>query len=243
MKYLNQSLTAVFLVTAVQVSGVVFAQSNSVFVPAKTNLAQTQVKPVTAASPSDPLAAGAEIFENLTESSPVITAAAFNDSMAKFKSLYPKITMRLSPARKKQLDLLVSGVRKDWEKGNRSSMAIDSIEIYRLLQESIDHRNQPVPIEVPLLDYAGFKLKALLLAKKLDWIQIRKTTQEAAAWWALINTKVTDKSLRDAMAHTVVGIKDASDLKDPKLLGFAAEMDLILVDGLEAFFNSHAPNR
>lgn len=243
MKCLLQALTAAVLITAVHISGVALAQNNGVSVPPKTGGAQTrQVKPVSAASPSDPLADGAEIFENLTEASPVITASAFNDSMAKFTTLYPKISAHLSPDRKKRLDFMVAGVRKAWEKGNRGSMAIDSIEIYRLLQESIDHSKQPVPIEVPLLDYAGFKLKALLLAKHPDWKQVRKTTQEASAWWAAIKSRVTDKSLSDGMAYTVFGIKEASGLKDAKFLGFTAEVDLILVDGLEAFFNSHAPS-
>lgn len=244
MKFLLQPLIVAALITTAQLSGVAFAQTNGVSVTPKANLAQTrQVKSMTAANTTDPLADGAEIFENLTEASPVINAAAFNDSMAKFEALYPNISVHLSPDRKKRLDFLVAGVRKAWHKGDRGPMAIDSIEIYRLLQESIDHSGQPVPVEVPMLDYAGFKFKALLLSKHPDWKQVRKTTQEASAWWAAIKTKVTDKSLRDAMAHTIVGIKEASDLKDPKLLGFTAEMDLILVDGLEAFFNSHAPGR
>lgn len=41
------------------------------------------------------------------------------------------------------------------------------------------------------------------------------------------------------MAHTIASIKEAGDRKDPGLLRFAADMDLILVDGLETFFNSH----
>lgn len=110
-----------------------------------------------------------------------------------------------------------------------------------MLQESIDHSDQPIPLEVPLLDYAGFKLKALLLSTHPDWKQVAHTTQEASTWWEAIESRITDKSLREAMTETIAGIKDASARKDPKLLGFAGNLDLILVDGLEMFFSSHQP--
>ena len=197
---------------------------------------------VPSANPDDSLAAGAEIFENLTESSPELNAPAFDDSMTKYETLRSNISAQLAPDQMKRVDALLANVRKSWQKRDRGSMAIQSIEIYRLLQESIDHTNQPVPAEVPLLDYAGFKIKALLISKHTDWEQIRKTAHEATLWWASTKPKVTDSSLRDAMDHTVMGITDAARLKDTRLLKFSAEMDLILVDGLETFFNSHLQN-
>jgi len=244
MKFMHQSLTVAVLITTAQLSGLAFAQTGAVAITPKTDRVQIpQLRSMAAANTTDPLAGGAEIFENFTEASPLMNAAAFNESMAKFETLYPDISARLSPDRKKRLDSLVSGIRRAWRKGDRGPMAVESIEIYRLLEESIDHNGQPVPVEVPMLDYSGFKLKALLLSTHPDWKQVRKTAQEASMWWAAIKTKVTDNSLRDAMAHTIRGIKEAGNLKDPKLLGFTAEMDLILVDGLEAFFNSHVPGR
>jgi len=36
-------------------------------------------------------------------------------------------------------------------------------------------------------------------------------------------------------------MKDAVDQKDPKVMQFAADIELILVDGLETFFAAH-PN-
>ncbi|NDU91529.1 MAG: hypothetical protein G3I10_02775 [Ferrovum sp.] len=201
-----------------------------------------QAKSMTATNPEDSLAAGAEIFENLTENSPELNAAAFDDSMTKYETLRSNISAQLAPDQMKRLDALLANVRKSWQKRDRGSMAIQSIEVYRLLQESINHANQPVPAGVPLLDYAGFKIKALLISKLPDWEQIRKTAHEATLWWASTKPKVTDSSLRDAMDHTIMGINEAVRLKDARLLTFAAEMELILVDGLESFFNSHPQN-
>lgn len=232
------------LITAGQFSGLVFAQTKGVSAAAKTDLAQTvQAPSTTATKKADPLVGGAEIFENLSEAAPTMDAAAFKKALTAFETLYPSISGQLVPDRKNRLDSLVTGVRNAWQKGDRGTVANQAIEVYRLFQESIDHSGQRVPVEVSLLDYAGFKLNALLVSKQPDWRQAGKTAQEASMWWSAIEARVTDKALRSAMAHTIRGIKEAAGRKDSTLLRFAAEMDLILVDGLEAFFSSPAATR
>ncbi len=241
MTSFRRLLAALIISTQLIVSTTCQANSGSV-IPGVVLAKNGQAMSVTATNPEDSMAAGAEIFENLTESSPELNAPAFDDSMTKYETLRSNISEQLAPDQMKRLDALLANVRKSWQKRDRGSMAIQSIEIYRLLQESIDHTNQPVPAEVPLLDYAGFKIKALLISKDPDWEQVRKTAHEATLWWASTKSKVTDGALRDAMDHTVMGINDAARLKDTRLLKFSAEMDLILVDGLETFFNTHLQN-
>ena len=244
MKLTLKSLIAAVLIASALHAGAAFAQTEGASVRPETGVAQTpQASTMAATGKTNPLASGAEIFENLTEASPVLDAVGFKKSLSEFETLYPEISMRLSPERKMRLDNLVTGVRNAWRNGDRRTMAIQSVEAYRLLQESIDHSGLPVPIEVPLLDYAGFKLNALLLSTRPHWILVAKTAQEASTWWTAIRPQITDKSLRDAMDHTIDGIKHAAARKDPKLLRFAAKMDLILVDGLETFFNSKPPTR
>ena len=232
------------LIISTQLIGFTIGQANSSSIIPGVEFAQNvQAKAVTATTPADSLVAGAEIFENITENSPELDSTAFNELMAKFEELHPVISEQMTPERRNHLERLLTGLRKSWQKRDRGSMAIQSIEIYRLLQESINHANQLVPAEVPLLDYAGFKIKALLISKHPDWEQVRRTAHEATLWWDSINQRVVDHSLRDAMDRTIVGINEASSMKDIRLLTFAAEMDLILVDGLESFFNSGPQNR
>lgn len=89
------------------------------------DVAQTQQVPTQAAIEKTTLLAdGAEIFENLTETSPVMDAATFKNSLAEFEALYPEISARLSPNRKKRLDSLVTGVRNAWRKRDRGAIAI-----------------------------------------------------------------------------------------------------------------------
>ena len=239
MKRVFKPLTAILLTAIALHSGVAFTQTTNA--PA-AGVAQQAIT-AAASGKTNPLAGGAEIFENLTESAPAVDAATFKKSLSDFEALYPDIFQRLSPDQKKHLDSLVSGVRNAWKKGDRTTMALQSIEAYRLLQEAIDHTGQPVPLEVPLLDYAGFKLDALLLSAQPDWKQVAATAQEASTWWAAIGPKITDTALSGAMDHTIAGLKDAAARKDRKLLSFAAKMDLILVDGLETFFTSHPSPR
>ncbi len=242
-RVLGASAAAVLIATALN-SAAAFAQTTGAPASPKADLAQTpQASTMAATGKANPLAGGAEIFENLTETSPVMDAAAFKKSLSEFETLYPAISLHLSADRKMRLDALVTGVRDAWQKGDRPTMAIQSIEAYRLLQESIDHSGQPVPVEVPMLDYAGFKLNALLLSTRPDWKQATATAQEASTWWTAIRPRISDKTLRDAMDHTIAGIKEAAVQKDPKLLRFAAKMDLILVDGLETYFSSHPSTR
>ena len=242
MKLALKPLTATVLVATALHAGAAFTQTTHTPASPKAGIAPPVSTPA-AAGKADPLAGGAEIFENLTESAPTLNAATFKKSLSDFETLYPDISRRLSPDRKQHLDRLVTDVRSAWQKGDRASMAIQSIEAYRVLQEAIDHGAQPVPVEVPLLDYAGFKLDALLLSTQVDWKQVASTAQEASTWWTAIGPKVTDMALRNAMDHTIDGIKDAAARKDRKFLSFAAKMDLILVDGLEKFFTSHTPPR
>ena len=231
------------LIVATQLMGNAFCQTSSSPTVREPALAQNgHTNPTAVANPADSLIAGAEIFENLTENSPELDATAFNELMTKFEKLRPVISAQLTPDRRMQLERLLTGLRKSWQHSDRGSMAVGSIEIYKLLQESMDPIHRSVPVEVPLLDYAGFKIKALLISKHPDWEQVRRTAHEATQWWASINQRVVDHSLRDAMDRTIVGINEASSMKDIRLLTFAAEMDLILVDGLESFFNSGPQN-
>ena len=162
IRLLLKTLTAAVLIAAALHLGAAFAQTQ-------------QASAVAAIGKANPLASGAEVFENLTEASPVVDAVAFKKTLSEWETLYPEICLHLSADRKVRLDVLVIGVRNAWREGDRGAMAIQSIEAYRLLQESIDHSGQPVPVEVPMLDYAGFKLNGLLLSTHPDWKQVANT--------------------------------------------------------------------
>lgn len=98
-------------------------------------------------------------------------------------------------------------------------------------------------MQVAQLDYVGFKVNALLSSSSPDWTQIAATTKEAQRWWAAIEPQTSDATLKEAMTRTLLGMKQATDQKDAKVMTFGADIELILVDGLETFFLAHPHRR
>ena len=98
-------------------------------------------------------------------------------------------------------------MRKAWTSKDRSALAVQSIEAYRLLREALARAPRAVPVQVAQLDYVGFKVNALLASSPL------------------------------------LAMKESTDRKDAKVMHFAADMELILVDGLETFFLVHPRSR
>jgi hypothetical protein len=189
--------------------------------------------------PTDALSQTSEIAEQLSENAASIDAAAFKKAMSDFNALDPRLVKALSPDRKKTLDTLMTGIRSAWTSGDRSAIGVKAIEVYRVLQEALPRGPTAVPVQVAQLDYVGFKVKALLSARSVNWTQVSETVREASTWWTAIEPHTADATLKEAMNRTLLGMKQAADQKDPKVMNFAADMELILVDGLETFFTAH----
>lgn len=188
------------------------------------------------AAPSSALLDASEIFEELAQTK--VDDVGLDRALAAFEALRPAVSKALSAQKRSALDAAVAGVREGWQRHDRGAVAIQAIEAYRVLQESLDRKGQRVPLEVSLLDYAGFKSKGLLVSTHPDWVQAAQTAQDASGWWAVIRSRVKDETLRAAMDHAISGLKDAAARRDALAMAFAADLDLILVDGLEALFNN-----
>ncbi len=191
----------------------------------------------------DALSQASEIAEQLSENAPTIDAAAFAKSMSAISTLDARLSTSLPPDRKKTLDGLVAGIRSAWTTGDRSAVGVQSIEAYRLLQEAVRRGPRAVPVQVAQLDYVGFKVNALLASSSVNWPGISDTVREAQTWWTAIEPHTSDATLKEAMNRTLLGMKEAADQNDAKLMHFAADMELILVDGLETFFLAHPRSR
>lgn len=191
----------------------------------------------------DALSQASEIAEQLSENAPTIDAAAFAKSMSDLSALNARLSASLSPVRQKALDAFVVGIRDAWTAKDRSALAVQSIEAYRLLQEAAPRGPQAVPVQVAQLDYVGFKVNALLASSSINWTRIADTVREAQTWWTAIEPHTSDATLKEAMNRTLLGMKEATDQKDAKMMHFSADMELILVDGLETFFLAHPRSR
>ena len=189
--------------------------------------------------PTDALSQASEVAEQLSENAASIDAAAFKKAVSDMRALDARIAKALSPDRKNTLDALVTGIRSAWTTGNRSALGVQAIEAYRLLQEAMPRGPKAMPVQVAQLDYAGFKMNALLSSSSVNWAQMSETVHEASTWWSAIEPHTSDATLKEAMNRTLRGMKEAVDQKDPKVMHLATDMELILVDGLETFFTAH----
>ncbi len=194
-------------------------------------------------SKPDVLSQASEIAEQLSENASTIDASTFRKSMSDISTLDARLSTSLPPDRKKVLDGFVAGIRNAWTAGDRSAVAVQSIEAFRLLQEAVPRGTKGVPVQVAQLDYVGFKVNALLSSSSIDWNQIGTTVREAQRWWAAIEPQTSDATLKEAMIRTLLGMNEAADQKDAKVMHFGADIELILVDGLETFFLAHPRSR
>ena len=185
------------------------------------------------------LLSAASPFEDLTENALAGNKKGIRLALKAYEEQAAKVSKVLSPKARHDMEWLVATIKKAEQRADNESVALNSVEAYRTLIESLDTSRLTVPVEVSLLDYAGFKLKVLLQAKLPNWSHLRKTAEEAHRHWTDIESRVSDKGLRDAVNTMITGLNKAITTKNAEMAVFAAQMDLSLVDLLEGYFEKN----
>lgn len=142
----------------------------------------------------------------------------------------------LSASAASKFDSLVQAIHQSATSNNHYQVAASAVAVFRLFIDNLQADGLKEPREVSLLDWAGFRLHVLAAAGPADWEAIRDVVADAAGWWEAIKAKVTNKGLRDAFNSTIRGLQTASKTENLPMLNFAAQVDLDLVDLLEAYF-------
>jgi len=184
------------------------------------------------------LLSAASPFEDLTENALAGNRKGMQLALKGYDEQAAKVSKVLSPKARHDIELLVATIKKAEQRADNESVALNSVEAYRTLIESLDTSSLIVPVEVSLLDYAGFKLKVFLHAKSPDWSVLRKTAEEARQHWTAIESRVSDKGLLDAVNTMITGMNKATTAENADMAVFAAQVDLALVDLLEGYFEN-----
>jgi hypothetical protein len=121
-------------------------------------------------------------------------------------------------------------------KNDAVGAALAAVEAYRIIEKATDAARGPVPLEVAMIDYAGFKLSLLVARPEPDWTAVAVTAREADGNWAALAKKIQDASLRDLGSAIQDGLRGAVERKDINGVKFAAKMQLGVVDVLEGYF-------
>jgi len=231
---MNLNNFQIWVIMVLIVAGLSIGDSTSGNVPAAQK----------AASPSrsdrirsnEVLLSAASPFEDLTENALAGNREGIQSVLKAYDEQAEKVRKVLSPKARHDLELLVAAIKKAEQRGDNESVALNSVEAYRTLIESLDTNSLTVPVQVSLLDYAGFRLKVLLHGKSPDWSILRKTAEEAHRHWTAIEYRVSDQGIRDAVNTMITGLKQATTSRNAEMALFAAQVDLALVDLLEKYF-------
>ncbi len=175
-------------------------------------------------------------FEDMAEAALSKAAKGVKKSLGEAESGAAEVLKALPPYALEKHKQLLKAIQDAAKANNHYSVAVNAVEMFRLLAESLDGTKLEVPKEVSLLDYVGFRLHVLAAATTPDWDAMKLTVVEGEKWWDAIKEKVDNKGLRDAFNSTFAGLKKALELKHLPMLNFAAQIDLDLVDLLESHF-------
>ena len=134
-------------------------------------------KPTGVSGPNQVLLAAASPFEDLTEFALANDTRGMRQALKAYGDQAAAVNKVLSVPARREMASLLAAIRRAESKGDNQEVALNSVEAYRVLVESLDPNGLVVPIQVSKLDYVGFKLKVLLAASPPDWPAIQTTIE------------------------------------------------------------------
>jgi hypothetical protein len=111
-----------------------------------------------------------------------------------------------------------------------SSSSLNALEDYKKLVAQFEP-SLPTTLPVAMLDYSGFKLRALAAASQIDWQAINVARDEARL--NLANSNLTDKAILDLGANLLAGLDIAIATQNAKWVNSSAQILLDSVDLIE----------
>ncbi len=181
----------------------------------------------------------ASTFEDMADAALSADKAGVQRALQVYDGQAEKVEKELSQEKSRALKAHVAEISEAARSEDYKVVALEAPEAYRILIDSLDSMSMKVPIEVSLLDYAGFKLRALAHAKSGDWKKAQDVAAEAQANWSAIRSRVADKKLLEAVNIAVDGMKKACISQNSEMMSFAAQVDLALIDLLETYFEKN----
>jgi hypothetical protein len=176
-----------------------------------------------------------EYFEGLTEQAFTATPAQLDGLIAQARKAAARDGKTLAASPAETLTRRLTEIDAARASLNRANLAIASVEAFRLFVTS-GPSSDGVPVEVSLLDYAGFRYGADLAAQPPRWEDAVVAADFAETQWRLIAPRVTDATLQQRVSAAITGLKTAARNQEPAAALRVDQTELDLVDELEAFF-------
>ena len=196
----------------------------------------TAVEPIAAQSTQayDP-ATAASAAEDMVDFALAGERARVETKLNELRSQLPQLQQALGEKAATEIERRTGEIESALGRDQLVEAALLANETFRTIVEARGPVGG-VPLEVSLLDYSGFRLKALASAGQPDWSAVAGAAQESGGWWQQLIGRIQDKGLRDLMNTLQEGLSQAVTEKNAAQLAFAAQMQLDAVDLLEKAF-------
>ena len=204
--------------------------------------AQSQVNAAATATAQKNVAAakclgdGAELFEGVTETAASATFAELDRKTAAASAKANECVAYLTARQKTSLEDAITASERYLSERNRTDLALNSVEAYRVLVSAKPRSAGDPPLSVSLLDYAGFRYQAGAAAPVPRWGDMARALDFAKSEWSGLARQVTDEKLATAFSDDLTSMQAAIDAKDAKAASSAVASELDNVDQLEGFF-------
>lgn len=181
------------------------------------------------------LFAAAEEFETLTESSFSADIATRERMISKASIATAKITKFVSPKLTTQLQNHLANIQTAQKKNAPTDVAIESNEAFRALVSAVGGK-QAIPVNVSLLDYAGFRFDADAQATPARFADMQEAVVFAQEQWRDIKSRREIEKLTVRFSAALDNMELASRSGDVALARSTAKVELEMVDELETAF-------
>ena len=170
--------------------------------------------------------------EDFAEAALMGDRAGAQTGLAKIRKTFFDIAYALTKEQNDVAERQIGLVERAVKVGDFPLSALYATDIYSSLSDAFDKR-LPAPIEVAMLDYAGFRVHALLAQKTIDWAAIKATAQQATTNWTAVKNQIKNKALIDLGNTLHDSLAAAASSENYGWLKSMAQMELDSVDLLE----------
>jgi hypothetical protein len=188
------------------------------------------------------IAAGAEALETLTEHA-AATPAANLEAEARSTSTRVMACANALPTRQaSELTQIIQRVDEFQTDHDRTRLALSAVEGYRVLVSAQIRGARDIPLEVALLDYAGFRYQASVRSATPLWSEARQAIDFADEQWSTLAARISDDGLKASFGAELNAMRRAVEATNVAEAQRASSTELDRVDELEQYFAQHAGN-
>lgn len=193
------------------------------------------------ASANECFVAAAEAFERLTESAASAPATELARQSASAAAQARSCQSLLNQRQSATMDNVLGRIGQFGMTHDRSALASTAVEGYRTFVTAETRPVGGIPIEVSLLDYAGFRYQADARANPPLWGDMRQALDVADQQWRAISPRVSDHQLEVRFSADIAELRGALEASDQRRAQMAVVRELDHVDALESYFSHRTP--